>query len=126
MPEVTYGDFQLPVGSKYFGSTGVDQVQFALPGHTSTLPRLAIFKRRQANGKPTSEYHVTLVRGVLGPDNIVRNVLTEFHQRNVLGQVDADVMSDVQTLGSFLSDVDFANDAVTELLLPSPGSIATS
>jgi len=116
-------DYQLPAGSKYAGSTGVNQVQFTRSGHTAALPRLAIFKKRDANGKPTSEYNVMLVHAVEGADNVVRNCIAEFHLRNVSGQDAATIKSLVGSLGTMLSNTDFQDDCVVELLLPAPNAI---
>lgn len=117
-------DYQLPNTSKYFGSTGPDQVQFLMGGHTAALPRLAIFKRRQSNGKPTSEYNVMLVFASADSLGVVRNTLIEFRLRNVVSQDPAVVFASLDFLGDMLKNDDFQNDCVTELLLPAPNAIA--
>lgn len=116
-------DYQLPAGSKYAGSTGVDQVQFFRSGHTAALPRLAIFKRRPANGKPTSEYNVMLVHAVADAEGVVRNALVELSVRNVAAQDAATIKTLLGTLGTMCSNADFQDDAVVELLLPAPNAI---
>lgn len=116
-------DYQLPAGSKWAGSTGVDQVQFFRPGHTAALPRLQIHKRRPANGKPTSEYHVMLVHAVADSEGVVRNALVELNIRNVSGQDAAAIKALVGALGTMCASSDFQDDAVVELLLPAPNAI---
>lgn len=116
-------DYLLPAGSKYAGSTGVDQVQFYRSGHTAALPRLAIFKRRQAFGKPTSEFNVMFVHAVADAEGVVRNALVDINIRNVSGQDAATIKALVGAAGTMLSNADFQDDAVVELLLPSPSSI---
>lgn len=116
-------DYLLPAGSKYAGSTGVDQVQFFRPGHTAALPRLQIHKRKPANGKPTSECNVMLVHAVTGPDSVVRNAIAEFSLRNVAGQDATTIKAVVAALGTMLSNADFQDDCVVELLLPAPNAI---
>lgn len=118
-------DYQLPAGTKYFGSTGADQVQFIRPGHTATLPRLTIFKRRQANGKPTSEYQVMLVQASADSEGVVRNTLITLQIRNVASQTASDIKTLLGELGTMCSNTAFQNDAVEELLLPAPNAIAT-
>lgn len=118
-------DYILPSGSKFFGSTGVDQVQFIRTGHTADLPRLAVFKRRQAKGGPTWDYTVSLVQGA-PPDSqgVVRNTLVEFHCRGVTGQDNTAIKALLTVLGTMLTNADFQDDCVVELLLPSPTAIA--
>lgn len=124
--EVSDMDYQLPLGSKWAGSTGVDQVQFFRPGHTAALPRLQIHKRRPANGKPTSEYHVMLVHAVADPLGVVRNALIELNVRNVAGQDAATIKTLLGAMGTMCSNADFQDDAVVELLLPAPNAVALS
>lgn len=120
-------DYLLPTGSKYFGSTGPDQVQFIRTGHTAALPKLAIFKRRQANGKPVSEFSVTLVEAAAADSaGVVRNTLAEFKLRNVSGQDSTAIKALVGVLGAMLSNTDFQDDCVVELLLPAPTAISNS
>lgn len=113
-----------PSGTKYYGSTGPDQVQFARTGHTSALPKLEIYKRRQSRGGPTSEYQVQAVEASADAEGVVRNTLITLSIRNVSSQNTANIKAILTRFGTMCSSADFQNDAVEELLLPAPVTTA--
>lgn len=113
-----------PPGTKYYGSTGPDQVQFARSGHTAALPKLEIYKRRQSRGGPTSEFQVQAVEASADADGVVRNTLITLSIRSVSSQNATNIKAILGRFGTMCSNADFQNDAVEELLLPAPVTTA--
>lgn len=113
-----------PSGTKYFGSTGPDQVQFIRTGHTAALPKLEIYKRKQPRNGPTSEFSVTAVEASTDAEGVTRNTIITLSVRNVSSQNATTIKALLGRFGTMCSSADFQDDAVVELLLPAPVTTA--